>query len=129
MVSVATGQCGQNAVWSYAPNPCAPTCEFQHSYCSPSTMPRPQPGCQCRPGYIFANSDRKVCVKHNQCPKICIKPYFFWNDCGSKCPRTCQQKFPRPCQLICEPGCFCQEGFLLDTVNMECVPEENCPEY
>ncbi|KAL3287555.1 hypothetical protein HHI36_002023 [Cryptolaemus montrouzieri] len=65
----------------------------------------------------------------NICPRLCNKPNFFWNDCGSRCPITCKYREPRICILLCQPGCFCKSGFILNEDTMECVKEEECPIY
>ncbi|KAK9872468.1 hypothetical protein WA026_017937 [Henosepilachna vigintioctopunctata] len=118
--------CGPYEEWSEAISLCPATCEFQHPPCYINSFV-PQPGCQCKNGYIFLSNTQRKCVKYADCPKKCSKPHFVWNDCGTRCPSTCVQPGPRPCVKICERGCFCKEGYILDDFQMECVRKEQCP--
>ena len=38
-----------------------------------------------------------------------------------------QRKFRKPCSKICEPGCQCQSGFVLNEDGL-CIQPEDCPE-
>ncbi|XP_044746159.1 serine protease inhibitor swm-1-like [Coccinella septempunctata] len=104
---------------------CQPTCEFMHPPCRKSV--NPQDLCQCEEGYILLNYKNTTCVPIEECPSKCSSPNLFWNDCGSKCPKTCQKPNPQACTKICEPGCFCEEGLILNEANMECIKPKNCP--
>ncbi|CAO4382636.1 unnamed protein product [Caenorhabditis nigoni] len=48
-----------------------------------------------------------------------------WSDCGSACPKRCEQKEPVICPAICRPGCVCKKGFCLNKSG-ECVADNNC---
>ncbi|KAL3287553.1 hypothetical protein HHI36_002021 [Cryptolaemus montrouzieri] len=107
---------------------CDRTCEIQYPSCLYES-PQLQPSCTCEHKYrvILTTSDPKTCVDPGHCPKTCSKPNFFWDDCGCRCPITCKYRKPRPCVEICQPGCYCKRGFILNEDTMECVKEEECP--
>ncbi|UMM38347.1 hypothetical protein L5515_009801 [Caenorhabditis briggsae] len=48
-----------------------------------------------------------------------------WSDCGSACPKRCEQKEPVACPAVCRPGCVCKKGFCLRTSG-DCVADVNC---
>lgn len=51
-----------------------------------------------------------------------------WNDCGSACEKTCENKDLKiACLDVCKPGCFCKAGFVKK--NGKCVKPEECGEY
>ncbi|XP_038045088.1 mucin-2-like, partial [Patiria miniata] len=49
-----------------------------------------------------------------------------YNECGSACPRTCENMFfSGVCDKRCIPGCQCPDGTYFDGAT--CVLKENCP--
>ena len=42
------------------------------------------------------------------------------------CPATCSQP-DKICIALCEPGCGCPDGQLIDEANNVCVPQNQCP--
>ncbi|CAP37669.1 Protein CBG20704 [Caenorhabditis briggsae] len=48
-----------------------------------------------------------------------------WLQCGSACPKRCEQKEPVLCKAVCRPGCFCKKGFCLSKSG-KCVADNNC---
>ena len=54
-------------------------------------------------------------------------PGEVFNDCHS-CPRTCAELIdPHLCIAVCERGCGCPEGKLLDEDTNKCVSMNECP--
>ncbi|VDP28241.1 unnamed protein product [Soboliphyme baturini] len=45
--------------------------------------------------------------------------------CGSACPKTCENPTGGICSRECVPGCFCKDGFLRNSEG-ECVRENEC---
>ena len=94
-----------------------------------------RPGCVCKPGYI-RSSFTKECIKLAAC-KICPKGYEYdeeqtkcvltcnqcedpnatYNSCGTICPTSCDRPSNANirCMSGCNPGCFCNAGYLNDT--------------
>ncbi|CAO4382634.1 unnamed protein product [Caenorhabditis nigoni] len=60
----------------------------------------------------------------NPCNK-CPGKNQVWSDCGSACPKRCEQKEPVICPAVCRPGCVCKKGFCLNKLG-QCVPDNNC---
>ena len=48
------------------------------------------------------------------------------DECASGCPPTCSNPSPGICLLVCEPGCRCEDGLLLDENTGDCVDPKNC---
>ncbi|CAP37671.1 Protein CBG20706 [Caenorhabditis briggsae] len=48
-----------------------------------------------------------------------------WSDCGSACPKKCEQEEPVMCPAVCRPGCVCKKGFCLNKLG-QCVADKNC---
>ncbi|KAL3287451.1 hypothetical protein HHI36_001922 [Cryptolaemus montrouzieri] len=124
----ASSKCEPNKNLVHSKKNCDRTCEIQFPSCLTESPPL-QPSCICEPSYrvILSTSNLKTCVDSEDCPKTCSKPNFFWDDCGSRCPITCKYRKPRPCVRICQPGCFCKNGFILNEDTKECVKEDECP--
>ncbi|PIC30622.1 hypothetical protein B9Z55_021805 [Caenorhabditis nigoni] len=60
----------------------------------------------------------------NPCNK-CPGKNQVWSDCGSACPKRCEQKEPVICPAVCRPGCVCKKGFCFNKLG-QCVPDNNC---
>ena len=50
----------------------------------------------------------------------------MYTDCGTACPPTCSEPYPRTCTLHCVPGCQCPSGTVLDEQQNKCVKAEEC---
>ncbi|XP_072760463.1 serine protease inhibitor swm-1-like [Anoplolepis gracilipes] len=48
-------------------------------------------------------------------------PNEVYNECGSRCPASCENPIPRVCVAICHPGCECIEGHVRNAANL-CIP-------
>merc|ERR1712228_846174 len=83
-------------------------------------------GCFCKEGYVL-NKQRK-CVPTDECPEIC-GANEVWMNCGSACPRTCQNMYGPPsfCTDDCVEGCFCQRRYVRNEQTGECVSKKECP--
>jgi len=62
-------------------------------------------------------------VIHN-CPDLNAE----WSDCGTACPAVCGSDDPLVCNTKCVKGCFCREGFRLesDEKGAKCVADRAC---
>ena len=76
----------------------------------------------------------RQCNRHNKhiewrnegrCPLSC-QPSFVYKQCGSACPRTCQQTAFK-CDNTCIDGCHCPEDQFLH--NGKCISQKECPCY
>ena len=76
----------------------------------------------------------RQCNRHNKhiewrnegrCPLSC-QPSFVYKQCGSACPRTCQQTAFK-CENTCIDGCHCPEDRLLH--DGKCISQKECPCY
>ena len=47
--------------------------------------------------------------------------------CYGHCRPTCDTGLDIICTQICQPGCNCKEGYILDEYNGECIPIAECP--
>ncbi|XP_003423856.1 chymotrypsin inhibitor [Nasonia vitripennis] len=56
---------------------------------------------------------------------FCRKPNQEWTECGSACPRTCDQLEDRLCIQQCIRGCRCNRGYILNN-HGECVLPKYC---
>lgn len=53
---------------------------------------------------------------------VCHDPNGEFSFCEAHCKRTCDQE-PQPCSKICQPGCVCKNGYIVDEY-FKCNP---CP--
>jgi hypothetical protein len=130
LVRNANGECvnpnscceDPNAEVVSCPNPCpGGTCD-QPTF-APCRMACKLRGCQCKKGFV-KNSNGK-CIRLNKCPaKKCTKKNQVYMSCGTRCPATCANQNP-VCILLCVPGCFCKQGFVLH--NGQCIEKYKCP--
>ena len=49
-----------------------------------------------------------------------------YEDCGTGCPKICGDSSPVMCTAMCEPGCFCDRGYILSEEDGECITEDEC---
>ncbi|XP_053546165.1 serine protease inhibitor swm-1 isoform X2 [Bombina bombina] len=118
-------QCdGLNEEFNSCGTYCEVTCANRHE------PPRPcvaacNAKCFCKPGYL--RNSAGVCVPESQCERKCYRPNETYNSCGSYCPLTCANQFrpPKVCNKGCNPGCFCNAGYLRNSAG-NCVLKRNC---
>ncbi|GBO27074.1 hypothetical protein AVEN_205672-1 [Araneus ventricosus] len=72
---------------------------------------------------------KKAFCKSPVAPK-CFKNEVY-SDCGTACPANCENKNP-VCTLECVADCFCKEGFIRMSADVqakryECIPQDQCP--
>ncbi|XP_043281815.1 chymotrypsin inhibitor-like [Venturia canescens] len=60
-----------------------------------------------------------------QIERMCYGMDEVWNDCGTPCPRTCEQPEEIPCVKRCNPSCQCTRG-LLRRRDGACVQASEC---
>ncbi|GFT40769.1 hypothetical protein NPIL_676141 [Nephila pilipes] len=53
---------------------------------------------------------------------------MHYETCGTSCPLTCNNYMdpPKICNLLCNRGCYCNEGYV-KTEDGSCVLPEECP--
>ncbi|XP_075462310.1 zonadhesin-like isoform X2 [Ascaphus truei] len=101
--------------------------------------------CACDEGYILLSEGSSTCVKKDQCPVKGLPflpvngqtaqppkcpPKMHFAPCDGSCPITCQnyQSPPEVCTMDCNPGCACDEGYiLLSEGSSTCVKKDQCP--
>lgn len=50
-----------------------------------------------------------------------------YKECANPCPVTCENRLNPPmCKAMCQPGCACKEGYVLDK-DGNCILPEACP--
>ncbi|CAG5076801.1 Oidioi.mRNA.OKI2018_I69.PAR.g8550.t1.cds [Oikopleura dioica] len=54
------------------------------------------------------------------------QPNASYRDCGTACPRICKQENVDLCAAVCVSGCFCDDGYILNTRDGFCIPESIC---
>ncbi|GBN93795.1 Putative uncharacterized protein FLJ37770 [Araneus ventricosus] len=65
---------------------------------------------------------------HEHLQKQCLLPGEEFQECGSTCPDTCENRGrppPGSCPYRCNRGCFCRKG-LYRTKSGQCVPLKDC---
>ncbi|KAJ8724346.1 hypothetical protein PYW08_015820 [Mythimna loreyi] len=117
-----------NAVYSYCPSACEPTCEKpdRNQVCTRQCM---APGCICRDGFVL-NQETGKCIKPENCPNSACggDPNAVYSTCPSACERTCENPDPQICTLQClEPGCVCKPGYV-KSAGGKCIKLEACPD-
>lgn len=60
---------------------------------------------------------------------ICKKSFESYTDCGTACPKTCDNigETNMFCTFQCVQGCFCEEGYVRNAQG-DCVVVEECPQ-
>ncbi|KAJ3659791.1 hypothetical protein Zmor_011462 [Zophobas morio] len=116
-------QCAANEIYTKCAPLCPPTCEEKEPK---PCLDKCLDGCVCKEGYIRSVTGG-ACVPEDTCDiDVCTKSNQVYKDCGTPCPGTCEQPL-RVCERRCVPGCFCQEGYVLDPETQECIRLQNCP--
>eukprot|EP01006_Ploeotia_vitrea_P046650 TRINITY_DN67049_c0_g1_i2.p1 TRINITY_DN67049_c0_g1~~TRINITY_DN67049_c0_g1_i2.p1 ORF type:complete len:957 (-),score=142.68 TRINITY_DN67049_c0_g1_i2:201-3071(-) len=55
-------------------------------------------------------------------------PNEHYNACGTACEVTCADLGQvLPCNRACTPGCFCNQGYVLDAPDGNCILQTDCP--
>ncbi|GBN77280.1 hypothetical protein AVEN_172701-1 [Araneus ventricosus] len=115
--------CPENAEFSTCGPSCRPTCKDPYpAPCSGSCVK----GCFCKSGFVEDTDGR--CVRMTDCSKKCLLPGEEFQECGSTCPDTCENRGrppPGSCPYRCNRGCFCKKG-LYRTKSGQCVPLKDC---
>ncbi|XP_078703551.1 SCO-spondin-like [Branchiostoma floridae x Branchiostoma belcheri] len=123
--SCDAGPCVYDGNWSpWSPwTACSKTCDMgftaRHRECN-----NPQPsngGAYC----VGLASEAKTCTLQEcpipQCENITGS---YYDECGPSCPRSCEDL--EHCYWSCEPGCYCQEGLVLNENRTACVQPADC---
>ncbi|KAK2820377.1 hypothetical protein Q5P01_023336 [Channa striata] len=77
----------------------------------------------CQQNGVVLGSWRNVTGCELTCP-----PNSHYELCGTSCPSTCPSlSFPFSCDPVCQEGCQCDEGFVLN--GDQCVPPTSCGCY
>ncbi|GFQ88838.1 zonadhesin [Trichonephila clavata] len=117
-------RCQENAEYLTCGPSCRPTCKNPYTGSCPT---RCVPGCFCKPGFVESHDGR--CVHLERCEKRCQYPEEEFQECGTTCPETCENRghpHPGSCPFRCNRGCFCKKG-LVRTKEGTCVPLSDCP--
>ncbi|CAF1214853.1 unnamed protein product [Adineta ricciae] len=120
--------CGVNEYFNDCGSACPDTCSARSQSCTKQCVP----DCFCKDGFVRLNNrTESPCVPESVCKiTLCEDPNAEFAECGSSCPRTCEdelnplRKF-RVCASTCRRGCFCKQGFVLGR-NGKCVKPESC---
>ena len=111
-----------NSSYNSCGSACEPICgKVTPLFCAENCVA----GCFCKDGFIKDSTG--VCIPIEKCPKTsCDDPNAEYTECGSKCnqPKCSSIGLLYKCLDVCEVGCFCKKGFLLDDQG-KCV--EKCP--
>lgn len=139
---VKPGRCPYYEEWSETLAGCQKTCDSRNTKIKCVL----QPGCVCKNGYIRSPVTNQ-CIHISEC-RTCPPGYSkdvstdsckfccrecpdneAWNNCGPKCEQTCKTLFKPPttaCITLCQPGCFCKDGYMRDDATGECIPKGWC---
>lgn len=117
--------CLENAEYSECDSLCRFSCEDVANMVNKKDKRCPEiciGGCVCKSDYALKSGK---CVPQKECP---CKKNSQYNNCGT-CRRTCEDVANNitviPCTKDCKDGCFCNEGYVLNST--ECVLEKDCP--
>lgn len=76
----------------------------------------------CPIPYSFVKKDKKCLISCHQCEEPNQEYKSCWNACLEP---SCHNPKLFTCSNVCEPGCFCKEGFIRYESG-QCVPREFC---
>ncbi|XP_071318951.1 alpha-tectorin-like isoform X2 [Trachinotus anak] len=84
--------------------------------------------CEVLQGYALMCQLKGVTLGHwrniTGCEHTCPRNSHY-EHCGSTCPSTCPSlSFPFSCDTLCQDGCQCDDGFVLN--GNQCVPPTSC---
>ena len=116
--------CGPNETYNNCGTACPDTCE---NYQDPGRICTEQcvAGCFCEKGLVRNKLGK--CVKPEQCSTQECGDHEHYTDCGSACPKTCDnyKDTGRMCIALCKAGCFCDQGYVKDKSGI-CVEPNQC---
>ncbi|CAD0198477.1 unnamed protein product [Chrysodeixis includens] len=102
---------------------------YNRTICTDSDYLKPcLPMCICKhPKYLRAVNG--TCITDEECDKLKCPGANEYPSCSLGCDVKCATLGEPNCvRQVCEPGCFCDEGFARDA-DGNCIPIENCAEY
>lgn len=108
-------------MWNECGMACLKTCADPNPMCTKNCVPR----CQCPTDKPIWKDGK--CVTINDCDSKDCKGGMVFEECGSRCTRTCKDKNPT-CVEVCEPKCQCPKDKPYLYKGSVCIPEEKCPE-
>ncbi|XP_077288741.1 zonadhesin-like [Arctopsyche grandis] len=114
----------ENEIFDVCGPSCVNTCEEPNLIARLSCLAGCFPGCFCKPNFLRDKNGN--CVPQSKCYKCKANEVF--KDCGRfQCENTCTNtNAQQRCNLTpCEPGCYCNQGYLRD-VDGQCVLREDC---
>ena len=105
---------------------CPPTCDQPTPTCIQPYIC--QIGCTCPSGTVLEvdmQGRPSRCVTLDKCPSHCDHNQVL--GCQSLCPATCDDPNPTCIQpFVCNLGCVCPIGTVLDTYSGQCVDPTQC---
>lgn len=117
--SIGSSVCKKNEVYSDCGTACEEICTYKPDICIDLCVQ----GCFCENGFV--RDSNRNCVKRKDCRK-CPKPNQDYDDCGTACPITCKNMHDPPmCKAMCQQGCICKKGFVLND-NGDCIDPKKC---
>ncbi|KAJ1132125.1 hypothetical protein NDU88_010454 [Pleurodeles waltl] len=119
--------CGLHSRYTNCGTACPLTCD---NYDNPPQVCTYQcvAGCFCEEGYVFKSATSKRCIPPTVCKRAC-PDHSKYTECGSACPLSCDnyENPLRACTDQCVPGCFCEEGYVLEKDgSSRCVKQSSC---
>ncbi|RZB41740.1 TIL domain containing protein [Asbolus verrucosus] len=116
--------CEENEEFTTCGTFCPATCQISYVDVCPEMCVS---GCFCKEGYVREHLGGK-CITLDECQGACRDNEEF-KECGVTCPPSCLQPIPSCTNNCCMKGCFCKEGYVLESDSQECVEENECPVY
>ncbi|XP_069057138.1 serine protease inhibitor swm-1-like [Pleurodeles waltl] len=107
---------------------CRATCEELNQINIPVCTKICTTGCECNEGYIFKTSEKKECVRYDQCQVKC-PDLMHYEPCPPNPHATCEKpEETSSTPQRCDPWCVCNKGYVYrSNQDRTCVPKEKCP--